>query len=86
MFALCSRAFPSYNSYISERTGPRPWTADDKRRLVIRIGLQKGLGRVRARRVFGEDEQRTIAGEILDHLRLSNYRIASADRSAATPG
>jgi hypothetical protein len=57
---------------------PTQWTADDELRLVIMLGLRKGLAAVRgARRAFTEDEQRRIAGEILDHLRLSNYTITS---------
>jgi hypothetical protein len=52
------------------------WSADDELRLVIMLGLRKGLATVRgARRAFTEDEQNRIAGEILDHLRLSNYSI-----------
>ncbi len=55
---------------------PRQWTDDDELRLVMMLGLRKGLATVRgARRSFTEDEQTRIAGEILNHLRLSNYTI-----------
>jgi hypothetical protein len=54
---------------------PAPWTVDDELRLAIRLGFQKGLKRVSAKRAFSEDERHTIAAEILDHLRLSNYHI-----------
>jgi hypothetical protein len=57
---------------------PKKWTDDDEMRLVLMLGLRKGLAAVRgARRAFNEDEQKRIAGEILDHLRLSNYRITT---------
>ncbi len=56
---------------------PKQWTDDDELRLVIMLGLRKGLAAVRgARRAFTEDEQKRIAGVILDHLRLSNYTLA----------
>jgi hypothetical protein len=55
---------------------PERWTDDDELRLVLMLGLRKGLALVPgARRAFTEDEQRRIAGEILNHLRLSNYAI-----------
>jgi hypothetical protein len=53
------------------------WTADDELRFVMRLGLQKGLKRVGGKRAFTEDQRNTIAAEILDHLRLANYRITS---------
>src|ERR1043166_1414527 len=57
------------------------WTDDDELRLVIMLGLRKGLAAVQgARRAFTEDEQKRIAGAILDHLRLSNYTITSGRR------
>jgi hypothetical protein len=47
------------------------WTDDDELRLVIMLGLRKGLALVGgARRTFNEDEQKRIARAILDHLRL----------------
>ena len=56
---------------------PKQWTDDDELRLVIMLGLRKGLTAVRgARRAFTEDEQKRIAGTILDRLRLSKYMIA----------
>jgi hypothetical protein len=55
---------------------PEQWTDDDELRLVIMLGLRKGLALVAgARRAFNEDEQKRIARAILDHLRLSNYTI-----------
>jgi hypothetical protein len=52
------------------------WTDDDELRLVMMLGLRKGLALVGgARRTFNEEEQKRIARAILDHLRLSNYRI-----------
>ena len=57
---------------------PTQWTDDDELRLAIMLGLRKGLATIRgARRAFSEDEQKRIAAEILDHLRLSNYTISS---------
>ncbi len=56
---------------------PTQWTDDDELRLAIMLGLRKGLAAIRgARRAFSEDEQKRIAAEILDHLRLSNYTIS----------
>jgi len=53
---------------------PRDWSDDHELRLVIMLGLRKGLASVHgARRTFTEDEQKRIAAHILDHLRLSNY-------------
>ena len=53
------------------------WTNDDELRLVVMLGLRKGLALVAgSRRTFNEDEQRRIARAILDHLRLSKYTVA----------
>jgi len=55
----------------------KQWTDDDELRLVMMLGLRKGLALVGgARRTFNEEEQKRIARAILDHLRLSNYTIA----------
>jgi hypothetical protein len=55
---------------------PERWTDDDELRLVMMLGLRKGLALVAdARRTFNEDEQKRIARAILDHLRLSNYTV-----------
>jgi hypothetical protein len=64
---------------------PAQWTDDDDLRLVIMLGLRKGLALVSgARRAFTEDEQRRIAGEILN--RLSNYAITpGASRGGHAP-
>ena len=52
------------------------FTEDDEIRLIIRIGLEKGLKRIRgARRAFSEEERRSLAGSVLDQLRRSNYKI-----------
>jgi len=53
---------------------PKQWTADDELRLML--GVCKGLAALRGtHRSFTEKEQRRIANEILDHLRLSNYSV-----------
>jgi hypothetical protein len=49
--------------------------ADDLR-LSVLIGLRKGLRPVRGmRRSLTEDEQRKIAGAIIEHLDESNWKI-----------
>jgi hypothetical protein len=60
----------------------KTWTPHDELRFVMRLGLQKGLKRVGAKRAFSEDERDAIAAEILDHLRLANYRIAPGQTAA----
>jgi hypothetical protein len=40
------------------------------------MGLRKGLARIRGmRRAFTDDEQETVAKEIVEHLELSNWKI-----------
>jgi hypothetical protein len=40
------------------------------------MGLRKGLTRIRGmRRALTDDEQDTIAKEIVEHLELSNWKI-----------
>ena len=54
----------------------KPGSDNDELRLLLMLGLRKGVAAVRgARRALTKDEQERIAGAILDQLRLSNYTI-----------
>jgi hypothetical protein len=45
-------------------------------RLSVLMGLRKGLSLVRAmRRSLTEDQQRVVAGAIVEHLEQSNWKI-----------
>ena len=53
------------------------WTLQDDLRLSIRMGLTKGLRRVRGlRRQLSEEERNRIAAAIAEHLELANWKIA----------
>jgi hypothetical protein len=55
---------------------PQRWTITDDLRLCIVMGLRKGLRLIKGmRRALTEDEQNTIANEIVTHLRLANWEI-----------
>lgn len=52
------------------------WTSRDDLRLTIRMGLTRGLTRVRGmRRQLSEEERDRIADAIIDQLDLSNYSV-----------
>ena len=52
------------------------WTTAQDLRFCIKMGLRKGLARIRGmRRALTEDEQDTVAKEIVEHLELSNWKI-----------
>jgi hypothetical protein len=52
------------------------WGKADELRLSVVMGLRKGLSLIRGlRRSLTEDEQRRIAGAIVDHLEQSNWKI-----------
>jgi hypothetical protein len=52
------------------------WTPLEDLRFYVKIGLRKGLARIRGmRRSLTDDEQDTIAKEIVEHLELSNWKI-----------
>jgi hypothetical protein len=52
------------------------WTKADELRLSIVMGLRKGLTLVRGmRRSLTEDEQRKVAGAIVEHLEHNNWKI-----------
>jgi hypothetical protein len=55
----------------------RQWTEQDSLRLSIVIGLRKGLSLCRGmRKTLTEEQQKTVADEIIKHLELSNWKIA----------
>jgi hypothetical protein len=64
---------------MSGATGDR---TDDELRLVHMLGLRKGIAAIEVHCAFTEHEQKRIAGEILVHLRLSNYTIAPGGQPA----
>jgi len=52
------------------------WTRLQDLRFCVKMGLRKGLARIRGlRRSLTEEEQETIAKEIVEHLELSNWKI-----------
>ena len=52
------------------------WTAAEDLCFCVKIGLRKGLARIRGmRRSLTEDEQEVIAKQIVEHLALSNWKI-----------
>jgi hypothetical protein len=52
------------------------WTKTESLRLSVMMGLRDGLKLIRgARRTFTEDEQKKIAGQIVEHLERSNWKI-----------
>jgi hypothetical protein len=52
------------------------WTKFDDFRFCVKIGLRKGLARIRGMgRALTDDEQETVAKEIVEHLELSNWKI-----------
>jgi hypothetical protein len=52
------------------------WTKIDDLRFCVKMGLRKGLARIRGlRRALTDDEQDTVAKEIVEHLELSNWKI-----------
>jgi hypothetical protein len=52
------------------------WDKADELRLSVVMGLRKGLSLIRGmRRSLTEDEQRKIAGVIIEHLEQSNWKI-----------
>jgi hypothetical protein len=64
MFPLCSYAVQPM------------WTAAEDLCFCVKMGLRKGLARVRGiRRALSDDEQNTVAREIIEHLELSNWKI-----------
>jgi hypothetical protein len=52
------------------------WTEADELRLSVGMGLRQGLRLIRGmRRSLTEDEQRKIAGAIVEHLEAHNWKI-----------
>ena len=52
------------------------WTTAQDLRFCVKMGLRKGLARIRGlRRALTDDEQDTVAKEIVEHLELSNWKI-----------
>jgi hypothetical protein len=52
------------------------WTTADSLRLTVLMGLRKGLKLCRGmRRALTEDEQRKVAGVIVEHLESHNWKI-----------
>jgi hypothetical protein len=52
------------------------WTRIEDPGFCVKMGLRKGLARVRGlRRAFTDDEQEVIAKMIVEHLELSNWQI-----------
>jgi hypothetical protein len=52
------------------------WTTARDLHFSVKMGLRKGLARIRGlRRSLTDDEQDTIAKEIVEHLELSNWKI-----------
>ena len=52
------------------------WTTADELRLSVLIGLRKGLSLIRGmRRSLSEDQQRVVAGAIVEHLESTNWKI-----------
>jgi hypothetical protein len=52
------------------------WTTAQDLRFSVKMGLRKGLARIRGlRRALTDDEQETVAKEIVDHLELSNWKM-----------
>ena len=52
------------------------WSKADDLRLSVVMGLRKGLSLIRGmRRSLTEDEQRKIAGAIVEHLESHNWKI-----------
>ena len=52
------------------------WTKIDDLRFSVKMGLRKGLARIRGmRRALTDDEQETVAKEIVEHLELCNWKI-----------
>ena len=57
------------------------WTPLEDLRFYVKIGLRKGLARIRGmRRSLTDDEQDTIAKEIVEHLELTNWKIELGSR------
>ena len=52
------------------------WTTAQDLRFCVKMGLRNGLARIRGmRRSLTEDEQNTVAKEIVEYLELSNWKI-----------
>jgi len=52
------------------------WTRLEGLRFCVKIGLRRGLARIRGlRRSLTEEEQETVAKEIVERLELSNWKI-----------
>jgi hypothetical protein len=56
------------------------WTTAQDLRFCVKMGLRKGLTRIRGlRRALTDDEQDTVAKEIVEHLELSNWKIEQGE-------
>jgi hypothetical protein len=52
------------------------WTTAQDLRFCVKMGLWKGLARIRGmRRALTDDEQDTVAKEIVEHLELCNWKM-----------
>jgi len=52
------------------------WTTVQDLRFCVKMGLRKGLARIRGlRRALTDDEQDTVAKEIVEHLELCNWKM-----------
>jgi hypothetical protein len=52
------------------------WTKADELRLSVLMGLRKGLSLIRGMcRSLTEDQQRVVAGAIVEHLESTNWKI-----------
>jgi hypothetical protein len=52
------------------------WTTAQDLRFSVKMGLRKGLARIRRlRRTLTDDEQETVAKEIVEHLELCSWKI-----------
>jgi hypothetical protein len=52
------------------------WITSDDLKFCVKMGLRKGLARIRGmRRSLTDEQQESIAKEIVEHLELSNWKI-----------
>ena len=51
------------------------WSIHQTLAFSIKLGLRKGLRRVRMRRALSLGEEDRVANEIVDHLILSNWKF-----------
>ena len=59
------------------------WTKFDDLRFRVKMGLKKRLARfLDMRRALTDEEQDTVAKEIVEHLELSNWKIETGRHSA----